>query len=174
MGSLNISNFWDTRFCRPSDSDTYLSSGLWNSFSSIFSFVINSTYIITYDTNDKSRFNSFWESSAWAYKTGALCPPPPPNFAIAIIRAKNLGRIRAKILERPFFFVPPPPPPPRNICLCFSEYVVISPFIFLHRFILHAKKTGFVVEHDFIMATYLADRVIVFDGTPSIDTRANT
>ena len=44
----------------------------------------------------------------------------------------------------------------------------------LPRFILHAKKTGFVVEHDFIMATYLADRVIVFDGQPSIDTAANS
>ena len=28
----------------------------------------------------------------------------------------------------------------------------------------HAKKTAFIVEHDFIMATYLADRVIVYDG----------
>jgi len=44
----------------------------------------------------------------------------------------------------------------------------------IKRFILHAKKTGFVVEHDFIMATYLADRVIVFEGEPSINTRANT
>ena len=43
----------------------------------------------------------------------------------------------------------------------------------LFRFILHAKKTAFVVEHDFIMATYLADRVIVFDGVPSINTVAN-
>ena len=42
------------------------------------------------------------------------------------------------------------------------------------RFILHAKKTAFVVEHDFIMATYLADRVIVFEGTPSVDTVANS
>lgn len=30
------------------------------------------------------------------------------------------------------------------------------------------------MEHDFIMATYLADRVIVFDGTPSIKTCART
>lgn len=44
----------------------------------------------------------------------------------------------------------------------------------IKRFILHAKKTGFVVEHDFIMATYLADRVIVFDGIASVSTRANT
>lgn len=42
------------------------------------------------------------------------------------------------------------------------------------RFILHAKKTGFVVEHDFIMATYLADRVIVFEGVPSVTATANT
>ncbi|XP_002153953.1 ATP-binding cassette sub-family E member 1 isoform X1 [Hydra vulgaris] len=44
----------------------------------------------------------------------------------------------------------------------------------IKRFILHAKKTGFVVEHDFIMATYLADRVIVFEGQPSISTIANS
>jgi len=37
----------------------------------------------------------------------------------------------------------------------------------IKRFILHAKKTAFIVEHDFIMATYLADRVIVFEGEPS-------
>lgn len=42
------------------------------------------------------------------------------------------------------------------------------------RFILHAKKTAFVVEHDFIMATYLADRVIVFEGTPSIQSKATS
>jgi ATP-binding cassette subfamily E protein 1 len=44
----------------------------------------------------------------------------------------------------------------------------------IKRFILHAKKTGFVVEHDFIMATYLADRVIVFEGSPSVETTANS
>ena len=44
----------------------------------------------------------------------------------------------------------------------------------IKRFILHAKKTAFVVEHDFIMATYLADRVIVFEGKPSVETVAHT
>ncbi|XP_050723162.1 protein Pixie-like isoform X1 [Eriocheir sinensis] len=44
----------------------------------------------------------------------------------------------------------------------------------IKRYIMHAKKTAFVVEHDFIMATYLADRVIVFEGLPSIKTTANT
>lgn len=44
----------------------------------------------------------------------------------------------------------------------------------MYRFILHAKKTAFVVEHDFIMATYLADRVIVFEGVPSMKAEATT
>lgn len=43
----------------------------------------------------------------------------------------------------------------------------------IKRFIMNTKKTAFIVEHDFIMATYLADRVIVFDGQPSVDARAN-
>lgn len=42
----------------------------------------------------------------------------------------------------------------------------------IRRFILHAKKTAFIVEHDFMMATYLADRVIVFEGQPSKDALA--
>lgn len=44
----------------------------------------------------------------------------------------------------------------------------------LKRFILHAKKTAFIVEHDFIMATYLADRVIVYDGQPGIHCTAHS
>jgi len=44
----------------------------------------------------------------------------------------------------------------------------------IKRFILHAKKTAFVVEHDFIMATYLADRVVVYSGEPSINCTAST
>ncbi|KAG2377468.1 hypothetical protein C9374_009379 [Naegleria lovaniensis] len=44
----------------------------------------------------------------------------------------------------------------------------------IKRFILHTKKTAFVVEHDFIMATYLADRVIVYEGVPSVKALANT
>ena len=33
---------------------------------------------------------------------------------------------------------------------------------------MHSKKTAFVVEHDFIMATYLADLVVVYDGNPGV------
>lgn len=43
----------------------------------------------------------------------------------------------------------------------------------IRRFIMHSKKTAFVVEHDFIMATYLADRVIVYDGLPSVHATAH-
>lgn len=54
-----------------------------------------------------------------------------------------------------------------------SEQRIIAAKV-IKRFILHAKKTAFVVEHDFIMATYLADRVIVFEGIPAVDSLACT
>jgi hypothetical protein len=44
----------------------------------------------------------------------------------------------------------------------------------IKRFIMHSKKTAFVVEHDFIMATYLADRVIVYEGQASKHATART
>lgn len=34
---------------------------------------------------------------------------------------------------------------------------------------MSSKRSAFVVEHDFIMATYLADQVICFDGIPAKD-----
>lgn len=54
-----------------------------------------------------------------------------------------------------------------------SEQRIIAAKV-IKRFILHAKKTAFVVEHDFIMATYLADRVVVFSGTPSVHSHASS
>ncbi|KAL1567774.1 ABC transporter E member 2 [Salvia divinorum] len=54
-----------------------------------------------------------------------------------------------------------------------SEQRIVASKV-IKRFILHSKKTAFVVEHDFIMATYLADRVIVYEGKPSIDCVANS
>ncbi|KAI8925944.1 P-loop containing nucleoside triphosphate hydrolase protein [Entophlyctis helioformis] len=53
-----------------------------------------------------------------------------------------------------------------------SEQRIIAAKV-IKKFIFHSKKTAFIVEHDFIMATYLADRVIVYDGTPSVRARAN-
>ncbi|OMJ22406.1 ABC transporter E family member 2 [Smittium culicis] len=54
-----------------------------------------------------------------------------------------------------------------------SEQRIVAAKV-IKRFILHAKKTAFVVEHDFIMATYLADRVIVMTGQPSVNALANS
>jgi ATP-binding cassette subfamily E protein 1 len=34
----------------------------------------------------------------------------------------------------------------------------------MKRWIMTSKRSAFIVEHDFIMATYLADKVIVFSG----------
>jgi ATP-binding cassette, sub-family E, member 1 len=42
----------------------------------------------------------------------------------------------------------------------------------IKRFVMHAKKAAFIVEHDFIMATYLADKVIVYTGQPAINATA--
>lgn len=64
-------------------------------------------------------------------------------------------------------------------------YLIDEPSVFLDseqrvaaakvikRYIMHTKRTAFVVEHDIIIATYLADRVIVFEGEPSVKTKAN-
>nr|ODN88911.1 ATP-binding cassette, sub-family E, member 1 [Cryptococcus depauperatus CBS 7855]ODN90085.1 ATP-binding cassette, sub-family E, member 1 [Cryptococcus depauperatus CBS 7841] len=42
----------------------------------------------------------------------------------------------------------------------------------IKKFVMSSKRTAFIVEHDFIMATYLADRVIVFEGTPGKESYA--
>jgi len=44
----------------------------------------------------------------------------------------------------------------------------------IKRFVMNTKRTAFIVEHDFMMATYLADRVIIYSGTPGIKTRADS
>jgi len=38
----------------------------------------------------------------------------------------------------------------------------------MKRWIMTSKRSAFVVEHDFIMATYMADKVICFEGTPAV------
>ena len=54
-----------------------------------------------------------------------------------------------------------------------SEQRVIASRV-MKRWIMQAKRAAFIVEHDFIMATYMADKVIVFDGTPAKDTWCST
>ncbi|KAL4429831.1 hypothetical protein ABPG77_010948 [Micractinium sp. CCAP 211/92] len=76
------------------------------------------------------------------------------------------------------------------ICLCLGQpanvYLIDEPSAYLDseqrilaakvikRFIMHSKKTAFIVEHDFIMAAYLADRVIVYEGQPSKEATAKS
>ncbi len=50
-----------------------------------------------------------------------------------------------------------------------SEQRVVASKV-MKRWIMTSKRAAFVVEHDFIMATYMADKVIVFDGQPARDT----
>lgn len=52
-----------------------------------------------------------------------------------------------------------------------SEQRIIAAKV-MKRFVLNANKSAFVVEHDFIMATYMADRVIVYEGIPAVSTTA--
>ena len=53
-----------------------------------------------------------------------------------------------------------------------EQRVIIAKII--KRYIMNTGKTAFVVEHDFVMATYLANRVLVFDGTPGVSTIARS
>ena len=50
-----------------------------------------------------------------------------------------------------------------------SEYRVIVSRV-IKRWMISSKRAAFVVEHDFIMATYLADKVICFEGIPAKET----
>ena len=51
-----------------------------------------------------------------------------------------------------------------------SEQRVLAARV-MKRWIMSQKKAAFIVEHDFIMATYLADKVIVFSGIPAKDSK---
>ncbi|KAF7356393.1 ABC transporter E family member 2 [Mycena venus] len=77
---------------------------------------------------------------------------------VAIVLALGKPNVSVYLLDEPSSFLD-------------SEQRIIASKV-IKRFILHAKKTAFVIEHDFIMATYLADRVIVFEGQPAVSATA--
>ncbi|KAK0566622.1 Fe-S cluster-binding ribosome biosynthesis protein [Tilletia horrida] len=52
-----------------------------------------------------------------------------------------------------------------------SEQRIVASRV-IKRFILHSKKTAMIIEHDIIMGTYLADRVVRYVGTPSVKAKA--
>jgi len=46
---------------------------------------------------------------------------------------------------------------------------------FFRRWIVgNLQKTAFIIEHDFVMASALSDRVIVYTGTPGVECTAET
>lgn len=77
---------------------------------------------------------------------------------VAIVMALGMPNVSLYLLDEPSSFLD-------------SEQRIIASKV-IKRFILHAKKTAFIIEHDFIMATYLADRVIVFEGQPAVSATA--
>ncbi|KAL5523150.1 RLI1 [Sanghuangporus sanghuang] len=77
---------------------------------------------------------------------------------VAIVLALGKPNVQVYLIDEPSSFLD-------------SEQRIIASKV-IKRFVLHSKKTAFVIEHDFIMATYLADRVIVFEGKPAISATA--
>ncbi|KAI0915943.1 ABC transporter E member 2, variant 3 [Taiwanofungus camphoratus] len=77
---------------------------------------------------------------------------------VAIVLALGKPNVAVYLIDEPSSFLD-------------SEQRIIASKV-IKRFILHTKKTAFVIEHDFIMATYLADRVIVFEGQPAVSATA--
>ena len=54
-----------------------------------------------------------------------------------------------------------------------EQRIIVSKVV--RRWIVsHLMKTAFVVEHDFVMASALSDRVIVYSGQPGVECTANT
>jgi len=54
------------------------------------------------------------------------------------------------------------------------EQRVIASKVIRRWIISHMQKTAFVVEHDFVMASALSDRCIVYTGEPGVECTANT
>jgi len=54
-----------------------------------------------------------------------------------------------------------------------SEQRVLAAKV-IKRWVMSSHKSAFVVEHDFIMATYLADKVICFEGIPAKESVCNS
>lgn len=53
-----------------------------------------------------------------------------------------------------------------------EQRIVVAKVI--KKFVYMIKRTAFIVEHDFIMATYMADKFIVYEGQPGKECTANS
>jgi len=54
------------------------------------------------------------------------------------------------------------------------EQRIIAAKVMKRWVVNHLGRTAFLVEHDFVMAAAMADRVVVYSGTPGIDCTAST
>lgn len=53
-----------------------------------------------------------------------------------------------------------------------DQRIVVSKMI--KKFVYSRKRTAFIVEHDLVMGTYFADKVIFFGGRPGVESTAST
>ena len=53
-----------------------------------------------------------------------------------------------------------------------DQRIIVSKVI--KRFIYSKKRTAFIVEHDLIMGTYLADKVVIFSGRAGVESTASS
>mmetsp|Transcript_56591 Transcript_56591/g.148534 ORF Transcript_56591/g.148534 Transcript_56591/m.148534 type:complete len:690 (-) Transcript_56591:644-2713(-) len=54
------------------------------------------------------------------------------------------------------------------------EQRIIASKVIRRWVVNHMQKTAFIIDHDFVMASALADRVIVYTGQPGVECTANT
>ncbi|KAI3965397.1 hypothetical protein MKX01_042878 [Papaver californicum] len=99
-----------------------------------------------------------------------------PQFVSAVMELLQIDKLMEKLVEE----LSAGELQRVSLCLCLGKpadvYLIDEPSAYLDseqriavlkvikRFIHHGKKTAIVVEHDITMATYLADRVILFQG----------
>ena len=118
------------------------------------------------------RLNGIWEKNI-LFKTHVFDPMRVKelfNFEVKKLSGGELQRVGIVVaLGRPaqVYLIDEP-----SAYLDVEQRIVTAKAI--KKFILLMYKTAFVVEHDFIMATYLADKFIVYEGTPGKKCVANT
>ena len=58
------------------------------------------------------------------------------------------------------------PPRPGEASHIDCEQRIVAAKVIRRWVVDHQRKTAFVIEHDFVMAAALADKVVVYEGTP--------
>merc|ERR1719265_2556750 len=117
------------------------------------------------------KLKDSWNSSI--FKTEVLIPlniEPLLDNEVQTLSGGELQRVAIVLaLAKPcdIFLIDEP-----SAYLDSEQRVVASKVI--KRWVMSSHRSAFVVEHDFIMATYLADKVICFEGIPARDSICNS